>query len=75
MIGYSQRVVKTNRDADMRSLGVALGRYCIQRELPVTDVMDYFDVSKQTVYSWFAGTHIPSKRHATLINKFLGRVG
>lgn len=75
MIGYSQRVVQTNRDADGRSLGVKLGRYCINREIPVSDVMEFFEVSKQTVYSWFAGTHIPSKRHATLINKFLGRVG
>ena len=75
MIGYSQRVVQTNRDADKGSLGVLLGRYCIQKELPVNDVMEYFDVSKQTVYSWFAGTHTPSKRHATLINKFLGRTG
>ena len=75
MIGYSQRVVQTNRDADMNNLGVRLGRFCIQKELPVTDVMEFFDVSKQTVYSWFAGTHIPSKRHAVLINKFLGRTG
>jgi len=75
MIGYSQRVVQTNRDADMNNLGVRLGRFCIQKELPVADVMEFFDVSKQTVYSWFAGTHTPSKRHATLINKFLGRIG
>jgi hypothetical protein len=75
MIGYSQRVVKINRDADMRNLGVRLGRYCIQRELPVKDVMEFFDVSKQTVYNWFAGTHLPGKRHAELINKFLGRIG
>lgn len=74
MIGYSQSVVKTNRDADGRSLGVRLGRYCINREIPVTDVMEYFEVSKQTVYSWFAGTHIPSKRHTTLIEQFLGKV-
>ena len=45
MIGYSQRVVKTNRDADMNSLGVRLGRFCIQKELPVADVMELFDVS------------------------------
>ena len=74
MIGYSQSVVRTNRDADGRSLGVKLGRYCINRDIPVTDVMEFFEVSKQTVYSWFSGTHIPSKRHATLINKFLDKV-
>ncbi len=75
MIGYSQRVVRINRDADLSNLGVRLGRFCIQKEIPVTDVMEFFEVSKQTVYSWFAGTHTPSKRHADIINKFLGRVG
>ncbi len=74
MIGYSQSVVKTNRDADGRNLGVRLGRYCINRDIPVKDVMEFFDVSKQTVYSWFAGTHTPSKRHEAVILKFLGKV-
>lgn len=73
MIGYSQRVVKTNRDADGRSLGVCLGRFCISREIPVTDVMEFFDVTKQTVYNWFAGTHIPSKHHSQLITRFLDK--
>jgi hypothetical protein len=73
MIGYSQQIVKTNRDADGRKLGVCLGRYCISREIPVADVMEYFGVSKQTVYSWYAGTHTPSKRHAVIISKFLGK--
>jgi hypothetical protein len=74
MIGYSQQIVKTNRDADVRKLGVRLGRYCIRREIPVADVMEFFEVSKQTVYSWYAGTHTPSKRHATAISDFLSRV-
>ena len=74
MIGYSQSVVRTNRDADGRNLGVKLGRYCINRDIPVKDVMEYFEVSKQTVYSWFAGTHVPSKRHTALILEFFGRV-
>jgi hypothetical protein len=58
----------------MGNLGVRLGRFCVKQEIPVADVMEFFDVSKQTVYSWFAGTHTPSKRHAVLINEFLGRV-
>ena len=49
MIGYSQRVVRTNKEADQKNLGVRLGKFCIARDIPVTDVMSYFDVTKQTV--------------------------
>ena len=49
MIGYSQQIVRANRDADSRNTGVKLGRFCIARGIPVTDVMDFFGVSKQCV--------------------------
>ena len=71
MIGYSQQTVRRNRDADGRLIGVKLGRYCVANEIPVSDVMAYFDVTKQTVYNWFAGTHVASKRHTKLISEFL----
>lgn len=74
MIGYSQQTVRLNREADSKNLGVKLGRYCIAREIPVLDVMDYFGVSKQTVYNWFWGIHIPGKIHAPRIQEFLNKV-
>jgi hypothetical protein len=33
--------------------------------------MEFFDVTKQTVYNWFAGTHVASKSHTKLISEFL----
>jgi hypothetical protein len=48
-----------------------LGRYCISHDVPVTDVMVLFNVTRQTVYNWFSGTHIPSKDHQKHISTFL----
>ena len=70
MIGYSQKVVRLNKEADQKNLGVRLGKFCIARGIPVSDVMSYFDVTKQTVYNWFYGISTPSLQHGRLINNF-----
>jgi hypothetical protein len=75
MIGYSQRVLKANRDADQNNLGVRLGKFCIAKDIPVTDVMSFFDVTKQTVYNWFYGISAPSKQHSKKINDFFQALG
>lgn len=63
--GYSQYTVSTNKSADKRLLGVALGRLCIAKGVPVSAVAERFGVSRQTVYNWFAGRHLP---HPALTN-------
>ncbi len=70
MIGYSQKVVRVNKEADQKNLGVRLGKFCIARDIPVTDVMAYFDVTKQTVYNWFYGISRPSLQHGRMIDSF-----
>ena len=72
MIGYSQKVAQLNKEASIKNLGVRLGRYCISRDVPVTDVMVLFNVTRQTVYNWFSGTHAPSKERQKNILTFLG---
>jgi hypothetical protein len=71
MIGYSQKVAQLNKEASIKNLGVRLGRYCISHDVPVTDVMVLFNVTRQTVYNWFSGIHIPSKDHQKHISTFL----
>jgi len=73
MIGYSQKVARLNKAADIKNLGVRLGRFCISKEIPVAYVMASFGVTKQTVYNWFFGTHVPSANHQKDIATFLGR--
>jgi len=73
VIGYSQRVVQINRKADSKNVGVQLGRFCISREIPVTDVMEFFGVTKQTVYNWFAGKYEPGNLFTAAITEYLKR--
>lgn len=70
MIGYSQKVVRLNKEANPQNIGVRLGRFCISKDIPVTDVMSYFDVTKQTVYNWFYGLSVPSLQHGRMIDSF-----
>lgn len=39
--GYTSRIVKANLNANADSPGVMLGRYCIENEVPVTDVSKF----------------------------------
>jgi hypothetical protein len=73
VIGYSQRIVQINRKADSKNVGVQLGRFCISREIPVTDVMEFFGVTKQTVYNWFAGKYEPGNLFTAAITEYLKR--
>ncbi len=57
--GYSQYTVTANKSADMRLLGVKLGRACIAKNVSVTQVAEEFGVSRQTIYNWFEGKHQP----------------
>jgi transposase len=71
--GYSQSLVEANKNADATSLGVALGRLCIERGIPVTEVAGVFKVSRATVYNWFWGQVTPNRSHNELIERFIAR--
>lgn len=71
--GYSQSLVEANKHADATSLGVALGRLCIERGIPVTKVAGIFKVSRATVYNWFWGQVTPNPTHNELIERFIAR--
>lgn len=57
--GYSRKFIEANKKADQTHLGVQLGRICITRDIPVQDVADFLDVSRQAVYLWFLGKSLP----------------
>ena len=58
--GYSQSLVEANKKANIKSLGVALGRLCIKHGVPVSEVAQELNVSRATVYNWFWGATSPS---------------
>lgn len=72
MSGYSIRVAETIKSADGNLVGVQLGRLCLERDLPVTEVARIFGVSRQTVYGWFCGTTVPQPRHSDMIRGWMG---
>ena len=57
--GYSLYIIQSNKSASKRMIGVALGRACIANGVAVADVAERFGVSRQTVYNWFEGKHLP----------------
>jgi hypothetical protein len=71
--GYSQKLVDANKKADADSLGVALGRFCIEREITATQVAVELGVSRMTVYNWFWGEFAPSPTYSEQIERFMAR--
>ena len=69
--GYTSRIDKLNRTANSSSLGVKLGRLCIKRDVPVSEIASLLGVSRQTVYNWFIGVHEPNERLSKLIKDFI----
>lgn len=72
--GYSSRIVEKNKHASTSSPGVMLGRICIAQEIPVSEVAEFFGVSRMTIYKWFKGLEIPRKKHAEQIEEILKQV-
>ena len=68
--GYSARLIEVNKKADVRMLGVRLGRVCMKNDIPVSLVAAKLGVSRQTVYNWFCGTHTPNTTVARKLTAF-----
>lgn len=69
--GYSQSLVYANRKADIKSLGVALGRVCIRADISVSRLAGDFGVSRMTIYNWFKGDSVPYPCYAEAINDYI----
>ena len=69
--GYSLRLVEQNAKADVRKLGVRLGRACIVHDIPVAVVAEQFSVARQTIYNWFRGGSAPNVGASSAIELFI----
>lgn len=69
--GYSIALLRKVKAADPKLLGVQLGRFCIDNDIPVSTVAKKFGVSRAAVYCWFAGTYAPNKNLQDRIIKFI----
>jgi hypothetical protein len=74
MRGYSDKFIQKVQGANQSKLGVKLGMACIKGEIPVSDVSDFFKVTRVTVYNWFHGkTKVPNE-HIDKIEKLLAKI-
>lgn len=71
--GYSSRIIRANKEANTTSPGVKLGRLCIAQEIPVSEVAEFFKVSRMTIYKWFKGIEMPRKKQIEKIEEVVIR--
>lgn len=60
---YSEKFLKELMVADPNSLGVRLGRLCVDANLPAAYVAIALECSRMTIYSWFRGRGVSEKKH------------
>lgn len=68
---YSVAIVERCKAADRMHPGVKLGRLCISKNIPVTEVAAKLGVSRPTVYSWFTGQQYPKDSQLQKIKEAL----
>jgi hypothetical protein len=71
--GYSSKIIKANNEASTSNPGVLLGRMCIAKEIPVSDVSKFFGVSRMTIYKWFKGAELPRQKQIVKIEEVLAK--
>ena len=74
MAGYSTLTAREIKEANQSLLGVKLGMICLDRDIPVTDVAEFFGVSRVTVYSWFRGKTVVSGKYADKMQKLIAKL-
>ena len=73
--GYSLKLVEAIRGGDPSDPVIRLGKYCIDNQVPVSDLANYFGVSRLTIYNWFFGRMKPRKQRLELLQDALKRLG
>lgn len=69
--GYSITLLRKVKAADPKHIGVQLGSFCIDNDIPVAKVAERFGVSRAAVYCWFVGAYAPHKALHNRITKFI----
>lgn len=63
---YSEQFLLALQKADSNSLGVKLGRLCVEANLPSAYVAKALEVSRVTMYKWFRGQGIREDKRRTV---------
>lgn len=72
--GYSTLLLRDIRCANPHMLGVQLAKLCVDKNIPVSDVAEFFGVSRVSVYAWFRGQVEVSDKHAAKVQELLDKL-
>lgn len=72
--GYSTLTIRDIQEANPTLLGVKLAKICVDKNIPVSDVAEFFGVSRVTVYSWFRGKAVVSGKHVGKMQELLAKL-
>jgi len=64
---YGQKFLMGLQNGDPDSLGVQLGRLCVDANLPAAYVAKALNTSRMTVYSWFRGQSVREKKRKEIL--------
>jgi hypothetical protein len=59
---YSDNFLRSLAEGDPNSLGIRLGRLCVDANIPAAYVAVALECSRMTVYSWFRGGGVSEKK-------------
>jgi hypothetical protein len=65
---YSQKFLVELFQNDKPTMGVELGRLCINANLNTAHIAKAFEVSRATIHSWFRGAVIRKSRHQLVLS-------
>ena len=72
--GYLSSFVNDVKTADQKKIGVRLALCCISNDIPVTDMAEYFGVTRMTVYAWFRGKNNVPEKHREKMKKLVDKL-
>ena len=72
--GYASGFINEVNASDKSKIGVRLGLTCIRADIPVSDISEFFDVSRVTVYSWFRGKSNVPEKHQVKMQKLIEKL-
>lgn len=72
--GYGRELIEQNKLGNENSVGIRLGRVCIEHNIPVAEVAHKLKVSRQTIYNWFVGVTDPRTVLVARLERFIAKV-
>lgn len=64
---YGQKFLIGLQNGDPDSMGIQLGRLCVDANIPAAYVAKALNTSRMTIYSWFRGQSVREKKRKEIL--------